>query len=219
MPGRQSFSQSLSPLERVRSFDTLWPVDLFCYATIEFPPSSIESNVTWATGFKNRDSIYSESAVAEDNMWDWQSARSYFYTYLTGLSPQTGQSIASDQMTREFYFAKSLRALGQVAHLVQDMAVPAHVRNDFSQGHTRYLPNHDATIDIRKWFGNLFEDHVRFYQKSSWFDAEPVMGDFPSFMLTDLWDTNQLQPDTTSEKMGQISMASLGLSEYTQHQF
>lgn len=199
--------------------DTLWPVDLYCYATIEFPPSSIESNVTWATGYSNRDFIYSKSTVAEDNIWDWESARSYFYTYLTGLSPQTSQRIASDLTTHELYLTKCLRALGQVAHLVQDMAVPAHVRDDFSQGHTRYLKNHEETWDIRKWFGNPFEDHVRFYQRSSWFDADPIAGAFTSFMLTDLWDTNQLQPDTTPEQLEQINTASLGLSEYTSSNF
>ena len=54
------------------------------------------------------------------NLWNWYSTRNAFYNALTNSSPDL----------REFYFAKLFRGLGQVMHLVQDLAVPAHVRND-----------------------------------------------------------------------------------------
>jgi hypothetical protein len=51
----------------------------------------------------------------------WDNARKYFYSALT--SP--GKAIREDS------YAKTFQAVGQVMHLLQDMAVPAHVRNDF----------------------------------------------------------------------------------------
>lgn len=52
--------------------------------------------------------------------WSWPKARQALYDSLT----------APTQPVRDNYFADSLRALGQVMHLVQDMSVPAHTRND-----------------------------------------------------------------------------------------
>jgi len=173
--------------------DTLPLVDWYCWATSPYPPDAIKSNVTWATGFSDRGYIDPSSDVADVNEWDWESARSYFYTYLTGLDPLNGQLIGPDEQTRNLYLADTLRALGHVMHLVQDSAVPAHVRNDFSQGHTRYLPNHEPGWNPLKWLGNPFEDYVRFKNRTAWFEEMPVEGDFLSFRLTDLWDSGGLK--------------------------
>ncbi len=54
------------------------------------------------------------------NDYSWPAARSYFYTALT----------ASDSGISEDNWAKTFKTLGYVMHLVSDMAVPAHVRND-----------------------------------------------------------------------------------------
>ena len=56
--------------------------------------------------------------VWENNSWN--DARSYYYTALTAL----------DKLTRETNYAETFRALGQVMHLVQDMSVPEHTRNN-----------------------------------------------------------------------------------------
>lgn len=54
------------------------------------------------------------------NVWDWKDARDYYHLALTSV----------DQNTRESAFTNTFRALGQVIHLIQDKAVPAHTRND-----------------------------------------------------------------------------------------
>lgn len=54
------------------------------------------------------------------NDWSWASARSYFYESLT--SPNS--------YIRETRLAATFRTVGQVMHLVEDLATPAHVRND-----------------------------------------------------------------------------------------
>lgn len=55
------------------------------------------------------------------NSMSWIWARSHFYEALT----------TNFNGRREPAFADVFRALGQVMHLVQDVAVPAHTRNDF----------------------------------------------------------------------------------------
>lgn len=52
--------------------------------------------------------------------WSWNDAREYYYKALS--SPTKSE--------RDEYWGKTFRALGQIMHLIQDMASPAHVRND-----------------------------------------------------------------------------------------
>lgn len=54
------------------------------------------------------------------NEYNWKWARQSYYNALT----------ASDPTFRERFFSYVFRSLGQVMHLVQDLASPAHVRND-----------------------------------------------------------------------------------------
>ncbi len=54
------------------------------------------------------------------NDWDWTSARDYQYKWLTEGPP----------IYRSQYGGLTFRALGQVIHLIQDMAQPQHSRND-----------------------------------------------------------------------------------------
>ncbi len=55
------------------------------------------------------------------NSMSWIWARKHFYEALT----------TTFKGRKEPAFADAFRALGQVMHLVQDVAVPAHTRNDF----------------------------------------------------------------------------------------
>jgi len=52
--------------------------------------------------------------------WSWQKTRERFYS---GLTP-------TSDIDRQANFAKMFRGLGQQMHLLQDMSVPAHVRNN-----------------------------------------------------------------------------------------
>jgi Tol biopolymer transport system component len=52
--------------------------------------------------------------------WSWKTTRDYFYFALTSIT----------SAEREENFAKMFRGLGHQMHLIQDSAVPAHVRND-----------------------------------------------------------------------------------------
>ena len=52
--------------------------------------------------------------------YSWADARNYYYLALTSY----------DKTARESHFADTFRGLGQLMHLVQDMSVPEHARDD-----------------------------------------------------------------------------------------
>ncbi len=72
-----------------------------------------ESALLWA-----QDEEKQSTVVGGD--WSWSHIRGF---YLLALTSATEQG-------RQAYFAQVFRGLGQQMHLIQDMAVPYHVRND-----------------------------------------------------------------------------------------
>ena len=72
-----------------------------------------QSSVLWA-----QDSGSQSSARGGD--WTWTATRQHYYQSL----------IAVDHAAKEQAFSDALLGLGHQIHLLQDMAVPAHVRND-----------------------------------------------------------------------------------------
>ncbi len=59
------------------------------------------------------------------NYFDWKDARRYFEKALT----------SREEYERSHYFALTFLSLGHVMHLVEDMAVPSHTRNDMANDH------------------------------------------------------------------------------------
>lgn len=72
------------------------------------------------------------------NEWRWYVARSAFYRALTAW-PENDRKVA---------LATAFRAIGQVTHLTQDTAVPAHTRNDGHNpdGFEQYVDTHLNTV-------------------------------------------------------------------------
>jgi hypothetical protein len=130
------------------------------------------------------------------NLWNWQKARDYYYLALT----------SSTNTQRNENFAKTFKGLGHIIHLIQDVAQPAHVRNDPH-------PLDDKGIVPQ------FENWAKSHDVSS-FISNPV---FPSVSLntsvggyipiTQLWDTNQYTG--SNPPFG----TNIGLSEYTNANF
>ena len=123
--------------------------------------------------------------------YSWNDVRDYYYRALT--SP--------DKRTREINFAGTFRGLGQLMHLVQDMSVPDHVRNN----------SHYFAYDYEKWADNptnrgpLTGYSVRCYEPDSSYPLN----------LKNLFDTEQYNgtnPDITLN-------GNTGLSEYTSANF
>jgi hypothetical protein len=201
------FHDPLQPWDVSGLTDTGILMPIYCH-TGEYPASDIKSNVFWATEYKGPapGGVHS----VNDNDQDWRAAREAFYTYLTGRNGY-GNLVAETQTQRNEYFAKSLQALGQVLHLLQDMAVPAHVRNDFSQGHT-------VPLNGGPWIlfgaGNPFEGYVKRNNDDPNLFNNAISPGMDTFSLTDLWDTDRY--DGTNPG---IDKNLLGLAEYTQLNF
>lgn len=175
--------------------DSVW-VDLACGTNGRY------SNVTWATGFtvpgagyigprigKNVNSSGMLYNAPQDMGWD--NAREYFYGALT----------ATDPAVREERFANSFRAIGQVMHLLQDMAVPAHVRND--------MESHLFNAWNPKNWGNEFEKYVVTDYSAVSINPTAFKPTFAAPMRpTDFWDKNIYTGANPSDGTKQ------GLAEY-----
>ncbi|MEO8739921.1 MAG: hypothetical protein ABI537_09490 [Casimicrobiaceae bacterium] len=89
----------------------------------------------WALGVSFDDMF--AATPAEDatrrNHFSVYDARETMYRALTGRS-KAGTPVASDEATRRAYWATTFRALGDLAHMIQDMAQPQHTRNEAHNG-------------------------------------------------------------------------------------
>jgi hypothetical protein len=153
----------------------VWPQDQICQHDGWTPRYS---NVTWATGLASP-----TDTVKPRDLQDmgWDSARTYFYNALT----------STDVPTRENFFAKSFQAMGQTMHLLQDMAVPAHVRNDFLS-HLIYSSIFNNLMNPAEWVANPFEDYVK---RNSNLVSSILPSQIPTFaingaIVSDFWDTD-----------------------------
>ncbi|MBC2712017.1 MAG: hypothetical protein HGJ94_13845, partial [Desulfosarcina sp.] len=110
-----------NPINPIESWDTAG-LDDFLF--------SGKSSVLWA-----QDSGTQEGSAGGD--WSWSKTRDYYHNSL----------IAIDRNVKEKEFSNALLGLGHQIHLLQDMAVPAHVRND-----AHPLPyNAGGAPNIEKW--------------------------------------------------------------------
>ncbi len=65
-------------------------------------------------------SLKALGSQAPGGQWSWNDARDYYFKALT----------SETKSERDKYWGMTFEALGHVMHLIQDMASPAHVRND-----------------------------------------------------------------------------------------
>ncbi|MBI9090257.1 MAG: hypothetical protein JEZ12_13655 [Desulfobacterium sp.] len=199
--------------------DTLWFVNLYCLLFSDYDPDSVVSNLTWGTGFisaepnGNEWTFQYDEKIKSINENDWASGREYYHAFLTGTDFQ-GSAVAPDEQSRKFYMTKVLQSLGQVTHLLQDTSVPAHVRNDFAQGHTMVVPSSQDWP--WNWTGNGFEIFMKGKENKSWFidSSKYVRINKTDLKLSDLWDTNDFTGDTPG-----VAQNALGLSEFTSTNF
>ena len=83
---------------------------------------------------------WAQARPGSNDPYSWADAREYYYKALTSrYETIDGENLESAEHSRNWYFAQTFRALGQVIHLLEDMATPAHVRND------RHIPG-DADL-------------------------------------------------------------------------
>jgi len=81
------------------------------------------------------------------NDYSWTKARQEFYQAMT----------STDEAIRNAHFRNMYESLGRILHLMEDMGVPAHTRDDFT-GHLDYT---GLSWPPEIPFGNLYENYVK----------------------------------------------------------
>ncbi|MEM2983162.1 MAG: hypothetical protein QXH17_08375, partial [Candidatus Bathyarchaeia archaeon] len=94
-----------------------------------------ESSILWAQDFYGTQSRYTEGN------WSWQRTRDYYYKALTSQSDTEWQG----------NFARTFKGLGHQMHLVQDVAVPAHARNDAHPRESILIINKMGNLGLETW--------------------------------------------------------------------
>jgi hypothetical protein len=169
--------------------------------------------------FKNSCLIWAQRA---DNNYSWQEAREQYYLALT-----TGS---------EAHYADSFKTLGQIMHLVSDMAVPAHTRNDAHP----LNPNEPPWNIIPDWLwpSSVLTDPYEEWVKENSSDPTKItyagapvdLAIFNNYAYTAsapipisaLWDQNRYQgpsPDPNVTKDVDPIFHNIGLAEYTNANF
>lgn len=165
--------------------------------TVGWPYIYRKSNVTWATGYLSPSPegykymfLSSESPLP----MNWDTARTSYYSALTG----------NNGNGRDADFATTFSALGHVLHLLQDMAVPAHVRNDFQSHLISTGVNNGNPVN---WYSNPFELYVK--NHTALVTDVTITPSFSNTRITDFWDTNQYNGSNPS------TLKDIGLAEFT----
>lgn len=158
----------------------------------------------WGSGFLKGESavLWAQKDHGIYDDYSWLDARRY---YLNAL-------ISPEAETREQKFAQTFRAIGQVMHLLQDMSVPQHVRDD---GH--YIKAFEAWLSNRHTNGlalvkngianPVFFDIAQLSHASPFYDA-PIP-------IARLFDSNLYTGSNPNVTTG----TDIGLAEYTNANF
>lgn len=125
--------------------------------------------------------------------YSWYDVMDYYYNALT-LPNQTG---------RNDNFEDTFRGLGQLMHLIQDAASPAHTRND-----QHFFYNYESWVKVER-NQTIISSYVPLYFEGA------VFG-FDSFIDTDQY----VKPDPNTDPDPNVTASkTIGLSEYTNANF
>jgi hypothetical protein len=189
------FHNPLKSWDRAGITSIFWPI---CPTWDVTSNSTRHSALTWATGYNS----YNGPIIPRSNQqMGWDKAREYFYAALTSTT----------NADREANFVKTFQSVGQVMHLLQDMAVPAHVRNDFWNSHV--------------WTGgaNPYELYAKLNTIKITSLTKPqinsVMPAFTNPRQTDFWDTSDNSVSVPLQITNPALQSSAGLAEYTNANF
>ncbi|MBI5674219.1 MAG: hypothetical protein HZC48_00125 [Nitrospirae bacterium] len=177
-------------------------------------------NGIWDTGFLSGLSAveWSQWPLGAQTMqvlgsgnYSWYDVRDYYYKVLTSVN----------NLDRENKFAETFRGLGQLMHLVEDMSVPEHARNDghYKYAYEEYVRDNAGLVDSAATMP-IFFDKTALGQPSVFVTAAPIP-------IANLFDTNQYSgpypnPNVTMnlaiDPNGNF-VSNIGLSEYTNANF
>lgn len=123
--------------------------------------------------------------------YSWRNARDYYYLALTSERESIPrENERTSPHSRNWYFAQMFRALGQVLHLLEDMAVPAHVRNDCHAPIIDKKDPYEGYWTTEKGLPSIFDYPVAFNEFDHFWDKDDLSG------LAEFTNRNFLSRDT-----------------------
>lgn len=131
----------------------------------------------------------------------WAAARSMFYDSLRSAT----------KSEREAQLAEAFMKLGCVLHMIEDMGVPAHARNDFLFGHYRSFYALNWGNPFESWVEKQVTDNA---EQSLWAGASPVVFD----SLAEYFDADEYAGGYLGDGVLPLE-GTWGLSECTNYQF
>jgi hypothetical protein len=134
--------------------------------------------------------------------WSWQNTRQYFLDALT----------STQKVDRDLALSMTFQGLGHLIHLIQDMASPAHTRNDPHRSYNYETLVRDVQLDPELPGAQVFLDWINRpslrpdpgWQTLARNDLAPI----PIARLVDTDLYNGTNPDVTLQPL-------MGLAEYT----
>jgi hypothetical protein len=140
--------------------------------------------------------------------WSWKKARGSFYKGLTSVT----------KTEKEKNLADTFGALGQIMHLIHDVSVPAHVRNDphvyidlFGKKIGKY--HYEVWVNDNRRTINLSPINFNF--------DKAILNIIPEatapIPIANIFDTNKYNTDGSNPEV--VTGVSIGLSEYTNANF
>jgi hypothetical protein len=143
------------------------------------------------------------------NDYSWRRARQTYHEALIGTFEQM----------RDYKFAVTYEKIGRILHLLEDMGVPAHTRNDMF-GHldfTRVEPG-----SPHKWMGNLYEFWVKKKLENERTYIENISQSIiiPEFVMAeDYWDKEIYDGAFPGDTLPENGTERCGLAEYSNANF
>jgi hypothetical protein len=150
----------------------------------------------WGIGANDAFADQNDADTFRRNHFTVFDARESMFRALTGMDKNGSQAIgvggtvpatATDKETvRKAYWATTFRALGDLVHLIQDMAQPQHTRNDAHAGIVPALTGHksyyERYINERaKVSSTIQSDNIRLPLKPLVYDTSPSPYPTPTF--------------------------------------
>lgn len=159
-----------------------------------------ESSLLWAQDGTNQQNF-------PEGDWSWQKIREYYYLALN----------SANDSERQANFAKTFRGLGHQMHLIQDTAVPDHVRNDAHPEDAIFGKN---ILNGSAYFETWAKERFRNVNELKSFAPEPSYSEVSFNVsysglspMTQLFDAEEYNGSNPSISLTQ------GLSEYTNANF
>ena len=143
----------------------------------------------------------------KNNLDTWEETRNRFYESL----------ISSSAPDREQYMAEMFLALGHILHMIEDMGVPAHARNDFLFAHYRSSLPRDRGEPLEMWAEgqvSAANNNIPSNWLTGWTSTPRIFNKVSNYFDTDTRNSNDYLGDGILPPEG-----IWGLSECTNYQF